>query len=113
VKDVDFDQNQIVVREGKGFKDRVTMLPERLRGPVAEHLKRGALERDYDADLHACDGQAGAGSEEPGGLPVTARRLRVADGRLRVEAESRLSGKPRVEGVRVGFPAPRGRSVVS
>jgi site-specific recombinase XerD len=28
VKDVDFDRGQIVVHDGKGFKDRVTMLPE-------------------------------------------------------------------------------------
>ena len=27
VKDVDFERNQLTVREGKGFKDRVTMLP--------------------------------------------------------------------------------------
>src|SRR5882672_1422016 len=31
VKDVDFARNQIVVRSGKGDKDRVTMLPEALR----------------------------------------------------------------------------------
>lgn len=30
VKDLDFDQRQIVVREGKGLKDRVTMLPRSL-----------------------------------------------------------------------------------
>ena len=42
VKDVDFGQNQIVVREGKGFKDRVTLLPERLKEPLAEHLIQDA-----------------------------------------------------------------------
>ena len=40
VKDVDFGQNQIVVREGKGFKDRVTMLPESLKAALGEHLRR-------------------------------------------------------------------------
>ena len=40
VKDVDFEQNQITVREGKGFKDRVTMLPGGVKGPLAEDLKR-------------------------------------------------------------------------
>ena len=30
VKDVDFARHEIVVREGKGIKDRVTMLPETL-----------------------------------------------------------------------------------
>ena len=32
VKDVDFAHGQIIVRDGKGLKDRVTMLPERLVG---------------------------------------------------------------------------------
>ncbi len=32
VKDLDFEANQIVVREGKGFKDRVTVLPESVNG---------------------------------------------------------------------------------
>lgn len=40
VKDLDFAQNQIIVREGKGFKDRVTILPESLKEPLKEHLKR-------------------------------------------------------------------------
>jgi site-specific recombinase XerD len=35
VKDVDFEQNQITVREGKGFKDRVTMLPGGVKGSLA------------------------------------------------------------------------------
>jgi site-specific recombinase XerD len=43
VKDVDFEQNQVTVREGKGFKDRVTMLPGSLKGSLAEHLKRVKL----------------------------------------------------------------------
>jgi hypothetical protein len=38
VKDVDFEQNQVTVREDKGFKDWVTMLPGSLKGPLAEHL---------------------------------------------------------------------------
>jgi len=31
VQDIDFERNQIVVRGGKGDKDRVTVLPESLR----------------------------------------------------------------------------------
>jgi integron integrase len=38
VKDIDFDCGQIVVRDGKGGKDRVTVLPARMRGPLEEHL---------------------------------------------------------------------------
>lgn len=38
VKDVDFERLEIVVREGKGAKDRVTMLPRKLAAPLQEHL---------------------------------------------------------------------------
>jgi len=38
IKDVDFARNVIVVRAGKGDKDRVTMLPESLRRELQEHL---------------------------------------------------------------------------
>lgn len=38
VKDVDFAQREILVREGKGFKDRVTMLPLSLVEPLKSHL---------------------------------------------------------------------------
>lgn len=40
VKDIDFSYLQILVRDGKGAKDRVTMLPEKLAGPLRAHLER-------------------------------------------------------------------------
>lgn len=40
VKDVDAARREILVREGKGFKDRVTMLPDALRQPLQEHRER-------------------------------------------------------------------------
>jgi integron integrase len=40
VKDVDFARREIVVREGKGFKDRVTMLPEAVAAPLKNHLTK-------------------------------------------------------------------------
>ncbi len=40
VQDLDFSRNEITVRDGKGGKDRVTMLPESLRKPLQEHLLR-------------------------------------------------------------------------
>ena len=40
VKDLDFERGQIVVREGKGDKDRVVMLPTALREPFKTHLAR-------------------------------------------------------------------------
>jgi integron integrase len=40
VKDVDFSYSQILVRDGKGDKDRVTMLPVKLVAPLRSHLER-------------------------------------------------------------------------
>ncbi len=40
VKDVDFEHGAIVVREAKGGKDRVVMLPATLRDPLRAHLAR-------------------------------------------------------------------------
>jgi integron integrase len=40
VKDLDFERGEITVREGKGDKDRVTMLPEVVTRPLHDHLKR-------------------------------------------------------------------------
>ena len=39
VKDIDFDRRQIVVREGKGDKDRVTLLPDRCRGGLEQRIE--------------------------------------------------------------------------
>jgi site-specific recombinase XerD len=48
VKDIEFEKNQIVVREGKGFKDRVTVLPGTVKGLLADHLKRVKLLHEND-----------------------------------------------------------------
>lgn len=40
IKDIDFERNQIVVRAGKGGKDRVTMLPESLRAGLLDQVER-------------------------------------------------------------------------
>jgi integron integrase len=39
VQDIDFASNQITVRDGKGSKDRLTMLPKVVKKPLSEHLK--------------------------------------------------------------------------
>lgn len=39
VKDLDFAQRQVIVHDGKGMQDRVTMLPESLVKPLQEHLQ--------------------------------------------------------------------------
>ncbi len=40
VKDVDFERREITVRDGKGAKDRRTMLSERLLEPLGTHLAK-------------------------------------------------------------------------
>ena len=55
VKDIDFGYGRIIVRDGKGMKDRVTMLPGRLRGPLREHL-------DHVRAMHERDRTLGFGS---------------------------------------------------
>jgi integron integrase len=48
VKDIDLEYRQIVVRDGKGRKDRVTILPDSLHRTLVEHLKR--IRALYDED---------------------------------------------------------------
>ncbi len=48
VKDLDFAQRQILVRDGKGMQDRVTMLPERLAEPLQIHLKQMKFQHEQD-----------------------------------------------------------------
>ncbi len=40
VKDLDLERREIIVRSGKGGRDRVTIVPEALLGPLREHLAR-------------------------------------------------------------------------
>ena len=48
VKDIDFAYAQITVRDGKGGKDRVTMLPVNLTEPLQKHLARMKMRHDQD-----------------------------------------------------------------
>jgi len=48
VKDIDFAKHEIVVRGGKGDRDRVTMLAERLEGPLLKHLAEVATQHERD-----------------------------------------------------------------
>ncbi len=64
VKDIDFDRREIIVRDGKGEKDRVTMLPRKLIEPIKEQLR--VVRSLHDADLNE-----GAGNVE---LPYALHR---------------------------------------
>lgn len=49
VKDIDFAQQQIVVRDGKGSKSRVTMLPASIAAELRDHLV--GVQRQHQRDL--------------------------------------------------------------
>jgi len=53
VRDIDFDRRELLIRAGKGDKDRRTMLPDALRDPVREQLEhvRCQWERDRERGL--------------------------------------------------------------
>ena len=48
VKDIDLARCEILIRDGKGFKDRVTMLPTSLLNPLREHVARVKILHDKD-----------------------------------------------------------------
>ena len=49
IKDIDFDQQHILVRDGKGFKDRVTLLPQTLVPDLKQQIQRSKM--IYEQDL--------------------------------------------------------------
>lgn len=55
VKDVDFGYGQIVVRDAKGLRDRVTILPESVRRPLQLHLEQ--MKNQHTRDLAAGHGR--------------------------------------------------------
>ncbi len=48
VKDIDFARNQIIIRGGKGAKDRVTVLPESMKAELQAHLEKWRLEHQRE-----------------------------------------------------------------
>jgi site-specific recombinase XerD len=48
VKDIDSERGQIIVRGGKGDKDRVTVLPEKQKAELEQHLRRVKLLHERD-----------------------------------------------------------------
>ena len=48
VKDIDFTYHQITVRDGKGEKDRLSMLPAKLRQPLVRHLQKVKVIHEQD-----------------------------------------------------------------
>ncbi|WP_370538444.1 integron integrase [Ideonella sp.] len=48
VKDVEFERREIIVRDGKGGKDRVTVLPENLMLPLRDQMARARQQHERD-----------------------------------------------------------------
>ena len=71
VQDVDFARNQIVVRGGKGDKDRVTMLPAIAKAELVCHLEavRAQHQADVAADTGGCRVADGVAAKVPEGRP--------------------------------------------
>jgi len=70
VKDLDLERRQIIIREGKGNKDRITVLPSTLEGPLRRQL-------EYAESLWTVDRQLGRpGVATP--LPVQHRYPRAS-----------------------------------
>ena len=65
VKDIDFSRSELLLRDGKGQKDRVTMLPTKVQPALRQHLEM--VRRQHDWDLAQGLGHAplarGAGSQ--------------------------------------------------
>lgn len=92
VKDLDFGRSEITVRQGKGQKDRLTMLPGDLLQALQDHLRR--VRQQHDVDLKNGLGQrrcrtpcagstqmpaaSGAGSGYSPPLPTTSTEKRAS-----------------------------------
>lgn len=81
VKDVDFERGEITVRDGKGGKDRHTVLPRSLVAPLRREVERARL-------LHRADLLAGFG----GGLAAVRAGAQVPVGGARAWLAVRVPG---------------------
>ncbi len=94
VKDVDFGYRQIMVRDGKGARDRVTMLPAPLSEPLKQQIARARV-------VHERDLAAGYGTVElPHALSRKYPRAQYELGWQFVFPSHRLSRDPRSGAVR-------------
>jgi integrase len=50
VKDIDFSKNEITVRDGKGGKDKISMLPESLKQDLLKHLRETRTIHEKDLE---------------------------------------------------------------
>ena len=101
VLDVDLERNEIVVRDGKGGKDRVTMLPPSLKTPLRQHL--GRVAEMHERDLAAGWGHVVLPEALSRKYPRRARRVALAVGVSR----SSTGGETRARDARGGTTCTR------
>ncbi len=94
VKDIDFEQNQIIVRDGKGMKDRSTMLPEQIKELLRDQIEKVKM-------IHAQDIKDGGGEVYlPYALERKYPRAAKEFGWQYVFAADRISEDPRSQKLR-------------
>jgi len=76
VKDVDFGYACIIVRDGKGAKDRVTMLPVNLAKPLERHLQK--IQAQHEEDLEAGFGSCLLAERDRAKIPARGKGMGVA-----------------------------------
>jgi integrase len=102
VKNLDFERGEILVREGKGNKDRVTMLPAVVVPKLTDHLER--VRRLHGADLPGSFGRVAL----PHALAV---KYPNAEGEEMIEAERLSCHHAGMDGAMGLGPTWRGLSV--
>lgn len=95
VKDIDFEKRTVVVRQGKGDKDRTTMLPERLREPLMAHLEqvRELHRRDLAEGLGAVALPHALDRKKPGAENAWGWQYVFPSGRLSTDPRSGRRGR--------------------
>jgi len=101
VQDVDFAMNQIVVRDGKGAKDRVTVLPAVAKQPLAQHLSR--VKRLHDRDVALGGGWVELPWALPANTPTPGENGRGSGSSRRHDS---TSTRPQGSGVAITFTRP-------
>jgi integron integrase len=92
VKDIDFEMNRLTVRDGKGQKDRITMLPERFAPLLKEQLKqvRAIYEEDLKKGVAGVYIWPGLGRKYPNAAREWIWQYVFPSNRLSVDPRSRI-----------------------
>ena len=99
VQEIDFQRREIIVRDGKGGKDRRTMLPQLLLQPLQEHLKR--VKEVHEKDLVDGWGRVrmpdALGRKYPGAAAEWRWQWVFPQGNRWVNAETREQGRHHID----------------